>query len=65
MIVQNWSKVETYKSQFNSHLPEDDKLIYQLEKDEQLLGINHSESNMKNVLIYEIRTIEQMLLKGT
>lgn len=64
MIVQNWSEVDPYRSQFDASSPEDDKIVYQLEKDEQQLGINHSESNMRNVLIYDIRTIEQMLLKG-
>lgn len=64
MIVQNWSEVNPYRSQFDASSPEDDKIVYQLEEDEQQLGINHFESNMRNVLIYDIRTIEQMLLKG-
>lgn len=64
MIVQNWNTVETHTIQFSSHLEEDERIITQLEKDEQSYNINYAESNMRNVLLYEIRTIEQMLLKG-
>lgn len=64
MVVQTWSKVEKYQNEFNTFLEEDEKMKGQLEKDEQLYNIKYVESSMKCVLIHEIRTIEQMLLKG-
>lgn len=64
MMVQNWDKSGMYREQYQSHMDEDLKMIEQLERDEQLYGIQIIESNMKCVFIYDIRTIEQMLLKG-
>ncbi|KAF5299483.1 hypothetical protein FQR65_LT01064 [Abscondita terminalis] len=63
MIVQNWDKVENYKLELKNFLEEDEKMKQQLEKDEQLYDINHMDSNLKCVLIPDIRTIEQMLVK--
>lgn len=64
MMVQNWEKSDTYREQYQMHLDEDLRMIEQLEKDEQQYGIEIIDSNMKCVLLYDIRTIEQMLLKG-
>lgn len=64
MMVQTWDKVDSYREQFQNHHDEDLRLTERLEIDEQLYGIDIAESNMKCVLIYDIRTMEQMLLKG-
>jgi len=64
MVVQTWSKVETHQKEMKTILEEDEKIKEQLEKDEQFYGVKYGESNLKSVLIYEIRTIEQMLLRG-
>ncbi|EEZ97828.2 Erythroid differentiation-related factor 1-like Protein [Tribolium castaneum] len=64
MMIQNWDKVDSYRQQFQNNSEEDLKLMEQLEKDEQLYNIHIGESNMKCVFIYDIRTIEQILLKG-
>ncbi|XP_017769509.1 PREDICTED: erythroid differentiation-related factor 1 [Nicrophorus vespilloides] len=64
MMVQRWEGCENYRNQFHTHMDEDLKMLQQLEKDEQLYVIQLAESNMKCVLIYDIRTIEQMLLKA-
>lgn len=64
MLVQTWEKVEAYREQYQNHPDEDLRLTEQLEIDEQFYGIEIGQSNMKCVFIYDIRTIEQILLKG-
>nr|CAH7736010.1 unnamed protein product [Callosobruchus chinensis] len=64
MMVQTWGKCDSYNEQLHHNTDEDLKMMEQLEKDEQYHGINLGESNMKCVFIYDIRTIEQMLLKA-
>lgn len=64
MFVQTWEKIEAYREQYQTHPDEDLRLTEQLERDEQFYGIDIGESNMKCVLIYDIRTMEQILLKG-
>lgn len=64
MMVQTWDKIDSYREQYQNHPDEDLRLIEQLENDEQFYGIEIGQSNMKCVLIYDIRTIEQILLKG-
>lgn len=64
MMVQRWDQVGSFRLQLQNNSDEDLKLIEQLEKDEQFYKINIGDSNMKCVFIYEIRTIEQILLKG-
>ncbi|RZB41599.1 erythroid differentiation-related factor 1 [Asbolus verrucosus] len=64
MMIQNWDKVDAYREQFQNSTDEDLKMMEQLEKDERLYNVNIGDSNIKCVFIYDIRTIEQMLLKG-
>lgn len=64
MMVQHWERLEFFKEQFHSNSDEDLKLIEQLERDEQVLNIHIGEENIKCVFIYDILSIEQMLLKG-
>ncbi|CAH1374318.1 unnamed protein product [Tenebrio molitor] len=64
MMIQNWDKIDSYRQQFQSNSDEDLKMMEQLEKDEQAYNINIGDSNIKCVFIYDIRTIEQILLKG-
>ena len=64
MMVQHWDKVDPYRQQFQANTEEDLKMLGHLEKDEQSYNVSIGESNMKVVFIYDIRTIEQMLLKG-
>lgn len=64
MMVQNWELSETYINQFHINSDEDTKLLEQIEKEEQFLKISLLKSSMKCVLLYDIRTIEQMLLKS-
>lgn len=64
MLVQSWEKIEEYREQYQNHPDEDLRLTEQLEIDEQFYGIEIGKSNMKCVFIYDIRTIEQILLKG-
>ncbi|KAJ8959533.1 hypothetical protein NQ314_006270 [Rhamnusium bicolor] len=64
MMVQTWIKSEQYADQLHTNLDEDFKIMEQLEQDEQFYNINIGESDMRCVFVYDIRTIEQMLLKG-
>lgn len=64
MMVQTWDNVDGYREQYQNHTDEDLRLTEQLEIDEQLYNIEIGQSNMKCVLIYDIRTIEQMILKA-
>lgn len=63
MIVQHWGEVEIYKEQLHSHHDEDIRLLEKLEQDERLCKVNLGDSETKVVFVYDIRTIEQMLLK--
>lgn len=47
-----------------NHTDEDYRMMEQLEKDEQLCLINIGHSIFKCVFLYDIRTIEQMLMKA-
>lgn len=64
MMVQNWRKVDAFQYQFHNYPEEDLKMMEQLERDEQLYGIQIGKERMRCVLINDIRTIEQMLLKS-
>ncbi|CAH1982006.1 unnamed protein product [Acanthoscelides obtectus] len=64
MMVQTWGKCDSYNEQLHYITDEDLKMMEQIEKDEQAHGIKLGESNMKCVFIYDIRTIEQILLKA-
>ncbi|KAB0799445.1 hypothetical protein PPYR_07325 [Photinus pyralis] len=63
MIVHNWHKVDEYRNEINTFLVEDDKMKVQLEKEERLYGIKYAESSLKCVLLPDVRTMEQMLIK--
>lgn len=62
MMVQKWENVDAYREQYHTNFDEDLKMIEQFEADEQNYGIQIGVSNMKCVLINDIRTIEQILL---
>ncbi|KAJ8952908.1 hypothetical protein NQ318_006525 [Aromia moschata] len=64
MMVQTWSRSEEYAAQLHSYLDEDFKMMEQLEQDEQLYHVDIGASHVKCVFVYDIRTIEQMLLKA-
>lgn len=64
MIVANWDKLDATKSQFHTNMDIDLKIIEQLEKDEQQYKINIGSCSINCVLLYDILTIEQILLKG-
>ncbi|KAJ8920435.1 hypothetical protein NQ315_005303 [Exocentrus adspersus] len=64
MMIQTWTKSEIYAQQLRNNLDEDFKMMEQLEQDERFYNINIAESNTKCVFLYDIRTIEQMLLKA-
>ncbi|CAG9818393.1 unnamed protein product [Phaedon cochleariae] len=62
MMIQTWGESEKFKQQLHNVAEEDFKLMEQLEQDERDFDINIGHSIMKCVFIYDIRTIEQMLL---
>lgn len=64
MIVQTWPKVETYQNELKAFSDEDEMMKIQLEKDEQAYNISYIDCNLRSVLIYNIRTIEQMIING-
>ncbi|XP_018323253.1 erythroid differentiation-related factor 1 isoform X2 [Agrilus planipennis] len=64
MMVHNWDKVDKYQNEFHNQTEEDQKMVEQIEKDEQFYGVNYLNLNVKCVLLYDIRTVEQMLMKG-
>ncbi|XP_057661417.1 erythroid differentiation-related factor 1 [Diorhabda carinulata] len=64
MMIQNWSKCETYNDQLHNNQDEDFKMMEQLEQDEQLYNISIGDSEMRCVFLFDIRTIEQILLKS-
>lgn len=64
MMVQNWTNVEEYRKQFETHTDEDLKMMDQLIIDEQENGITIGDCSIKCVFLYDIRTVEQMLMKG-
>lgn len=64
MMVQSWSQSEIYAQQLHTSPDEDLRMMEQLEQEEQFHKIDIGESNTRCVFIYDIRTIEQMLLKA-
>lgn len=56
--------MDEYREQMLTHSDEDMKMVEQIMADEQENGILIGDSNTKCVFLYDIRTIEQMLLKG-
>ncbi|KAG5878620.1 hypothetical protein JTB14_019523 [Gonioctena quinquepunctata] len=64
MMIQTWGHSDNYNNQLHNNTEEDFKMMEQLEHDERSYGISIGENHMRCVFIYDIRTIEQMLLKG-
>ncbi|XP_022917617.1 erythroid differentiation-related factor 1 [Onthophagus taurus] len=64
MIVQYWSNSNEYNEELHSVPDEDAKMLLQIEEDERIFNINLINSPLKAIFIYEIRTIEQMLLNA-
>ncbi|XP_023016253.2 erythroid differentiation-related factor 1 [Leptinotarsa decemlineata] len=64
MMIQTWVESENYNIQLHNNSEEDFKMMEQLEQDERFYGISIGENHMRCVFIYDIRTIEQMLLKS-
>ncbi|XP_072386281.1 erythroid differentiation-related factor 1 [Diabrotica undecimpunctata] len=64
MMIQNWGKCEIYNEQLHNNQHEDFKMMEQLEQDEQFYNISIGNSEMRCVFLFDIRTIEQMLLKS-
>lgn len=54
----------SYCEQLHNNTDEDLKMMEQLEQDERFYNIQIANTNMKCVFLYDIRTIEQMLLKA-
>ncbi|XP_066141863.1 erythroid differentiation-related factor 1 [Euwallacea fornicatus] len=63
MIVKHWVDVDIYKEQLHSHRDEDVRLLEKLEQDERMYRVSLGDSAARVVLIPDIRTLEQMLLK--
>lgn len=64
MMIQNWNKCDSYNEQLHNNQDEDFKMMEQLEQDEQMYNISIGDSEMRCVFLFDIRTIEQMLLKS-
>ena len=64
MIVQNWDKTDDYKQQLQMSTDVDLKVLEQIETDERCYNIQIIDCDMKCVFLYDIRTIEQMLLQS-
>ncbi|CAG9857634.1 unnamed protein product [Phyllotreta striolata] len=64
MMVQNWSKCEIYNQQLLTVRDEDAGMLEQLERDEQSHRIDIGESATRCVFLFDVRTVEQMLLKA-
>lgn len=55
---------DIYCDQLHNNTEEDLKMMEQLELDERFYSIQIADTDMKCVFIYDLRTIEQMLLKA-
>ncbi|KAL3280357.1 hypothetical protein HHI36_017846 [Cryptolaemus montrouzieri] len=64
MMVQHWNNLELYRRQMLTHNMEDLLMLQQLENDERLYDIHIGDHNVKCVFIYDILSIEQMILQG-
>lgn len=64
MIIQSWIHVDKYNEELQNHTEEDLRILEQIESDERLYNIHLIQCPLKCVLLYELRTVEQMLLKS-